>query len=131
MVSIDGVHHIGIRVSDERRALEFYAKLGFEVVYRDAVEPVLILVNSAGVELNLIVNAAADFDGHNRLMDVPVKVPGYTHVALRVPSIEAAAQQLQQLGVRITDGPKPLGPGVSLFCRDPDANVIELRQDRK
>jgi len=126
---IESVHHIGIRVTDERRAVSFYEQFGFKVVYRDAHDPVLILQNDLGVELNLVVNAAADFDGKNRLMDVPVKVPGYTHVALRVPSIEQAVEELGRLGIPITEGPRRLGPGVSLFVRDPDANVLELRQD--
>jgi lactoylglutathione lyase len=125
---IECVDHIGIRVSDERRSVEFYGRFGFEVVYRDSTDPVVILRNDAGVELNFIVNAAAPFDGKNRLMDVPEKVPGYTHVALRVPSIEAAAEAVRGWGVTITEGPKRLGPGISLFIRDPDANVIELRQ---
>jgi lactoylglutathione lyase len=125
---IEGVDHIGIRVSDERRAVEFYERFGFEVVYRDRTDPVVILRNDAGVELNFIVNAPVPFDGVNRLMDVPEKVPGYTHIALRVASIEAAAEAVRGWGVTITEGPKQLGPGVSLFIRDPDANVIELRQ---
>ena len=126
---IDSVHHIGIRVSDERRAVSFYEKLGFRVVYRDPHEPVLVLETDAGVELNLIVNAAPGFDGKNRLMDVPEKVPGFTHVALRVASIEEAVAWASRAGIAITDGPKRLGSGISLFFRDPDANVIELRQD--
>ena len=80
---IESVHHVGIRVTDERRAVEFHARFGFVVTYRDAHDPVLVLHNDAGVELNLVVNAAAPFDGKNRLMDVPEKFPGYTHVALR------------------------------------------------
>jgi lactoylglutathione lyase len=125
---IECVDHIGIRVSDERRALEFYERFGFKVVYRDGTDPVVILRNETGVELNFIVNAAAPFDGLNRLMDVPEKVPGYTHVALRVASIEAAAESVRSWGLTITEGPKRLGPGISLFIRDPDANVLELRQ---
>jgi lactoylglutathione lyase len=128
-MQIQSIHHIGLRVVDEQRAVQFYARFGFHVVYRDAHEPVLILQNDSGVELNLIVNAAPSFDGKNRLMDVPEKFPGYTHIALRVDSIEQTVQALAASGIAITDGPKRLGPGLSLFVRDPDANVIELRQD--
>ena len=130
-MQILSVHHIGIRVTDEKRAVEFYARFGFEVVYRDQHDPVVILQNDAGVELNLVVNAPATFDGKNRLMDVPEKFPGYTHVALRVASIERAVEILGAWGIRITEGPKRLGPGISLFIRDPDANVVELRQDSR
>lgn len=126
---IEGVHHVGIRVTDERRAVEFYARFGFAVVYRDQHDPVVILQNDAGVELNLIVNAAVPFDGKNRLMDVAEKIPGYTHVALRVGSIEQTEADLKAWGIPITEGPRRLGPGISLFVRDPDANVLELRQD--
>lgn len=128
-MKIESVHHIGIRVTDAARATEFYERLGFHVVYRDDKAPVIVLCTETGVELNLIVNAAPDFDGNNRLMDVAEKVPGITHVALRVAAIDEAARWVEQAGIRISEGPKRLGPGVSLFFRDPDANVIELRQD--
>lgn len=125
---IESVDHIGLRVCDADRSMAFYARLGFEPVYRDAKDPVVILRNTHGVELNLIVNGLSTFDGKNRLMDIPEKFPGYTHVALRVPSIDATVNELKTLGIAITEGPKQLGPGLSLFIRDPDANVIELRQ---
>jgi lactoylglutathione lyase len=128
-MEIVGVHHVGIRVTDEHRSVEFYARFGFAVVYRDQHDPVVILQNGAGVELNLVVNAAVPFDGNNRLMDVPEKFPGYTHIALRVTSLEQTEQDLKSWGIAITEGPRRLGPGVSLFVRDPDANVLELRQD--
>ncbi len=127
-MKIESVHHIGIRVTDGQRAIAFYEQLGFRVVYRDGKDPVVVLQTDSGVELNLIVNAPA-FDGKNRLMDVPEKFPGFTHVALRVASIDDAARWAQSAGLTITEGPKRLGDGISLFFRDPDANVIELRQD--
>jgi lactoylglutathione lyase len=128
-MEIVGVHHVGIRVTDERRSVAFYALFGFAVVYRDQHDPVVILQNGAGVEINLIVNAAVPFDGKNRLLDVPEKFPGYTHVALRVTSMDDTQKDLQSWGIAVTEGPRQLGPGVSLFVRDPDANVLELRQD--
>jgi lactoylglutathione lyase len=128
-MQVESVHHIGIRVTDGQRAVAFYERFGFRVVYRDPRAPVVILQTDSGVELNLIVNGAPGFDGKNRLMDVAEKVPGITHVALRVASIEAAESWARSAGIAITEGPVQLGPGVSLFLRDPDANVIELRQD--
>ena len=127
-MKIESVHHIGIRVTDGPRAIAFYEQLGFRVVYRDPKDPVVVLVTDSGVELNLIVNAGP-FDGKNRLMDIPEKFPGITHVALRVASIEEAKSWVERVGLTITEGPKRLGNGISLFFRDPDANVIELRQD--
>lgn len=129
MPNVIGVAHVGIRVTSEQRAVDFYALFGFRTVYRDPHDPVVVLLNDAGVELNLIVNASPNFDGKNRLMDVPEKAPGYTHVALRVASASETEAQLRALGIDITEGPRRLGPGISLFVRDPDANVLELRQD--
>jgi len=128
VIRIQQVDHIGIRVSDERRALAFYRKLGFEVSFRAEGAPVVIVTNAEGVEINFIVNGVEPPEGMNVLMDVPDKFPGYTHVALRVASIEKTVAELGALGIEITEGPVRLGSGVSLFIRDPDRNVIELRE---
>jgi len=129
MVRIVAVDHIGIRVADAKRSLAFYAQLGFSPVYYDEHDPVIVVRNEAQVELNFIVNANPEREPSNVLMDVPEKHAGYTHVALRVPSIEETVQKLGELGIPITEGPRRLGDGMSLFVRDPDRNVIELRQE--
>ena len=129
-IEIVAVSHIGIRVIDAPRSEAFYAKLGFGLVWRaTGGEPVVILKNAAGVEINLIVNADASLDGKNVLMDGDVlKAPGYTHVALAVPSIDEAIEHLREQGIPLSGGPMKLGDGTSLFIRDPDRNVVELRQ---
>ena len=128
---ISAVSHVGIRVLDGDRAEAFYAKLGFRVVARHGRDSVVILSNDAGVEINLIVNAVPEHDGTNVLMDENLpKRAGYTHVAFAVDSIDDTVRKLEELGIAISGGPERLGPGISLFVRDPDRNVLELRQER-
>ncbi|HVJ14127.1 MAG TPA: VOC family protein [Polyangiaceae bacterium] len=128
MISVKAIDHVGIRVADPERAIAFYAKLGFELVWRGGPEPVAILKNTAGVELNLILNGVPH-ESRNVLMDVPTKWPGYTHMALQVSSsIDDLVAKLGELGIAISGGPLRLGEGMALFVRDPDGNVIELRE---
>jgi lactoylglutathione lyase len=128
-ITIEQVDHIGIRVRDLDSALAFYCVFGFALLRRAEGDDVAIIRNRHGVELNLVFNANAGDPGANILMDVPEKFPGYTHVALRVPSIPATIAALKANGIAITQGPVSFGQDghVSIFVRDPDRNVIELR----
>ncbi len=125
-MSITGVNHLGIRVLDAPRSEAFYRKLSFEVPAGHG--EVVILTNEHGVEINLIVNADPALDGTNVLMDAPPKRAGYTHVALSVASMDETVRWLHELGIAISEGPVVLGGARSLFVRDPDRNVIELRE---
>src|SRR5215813_480352 len=128
-IAIERVDHIGIRVRDLDRTLAFYRVLGFTLVHRVVQDDVAIVRNEHGVELNLIFNANAGDPDSNILMDVPGKLPGYTHIALRVTSIPATIAALNANDIAITQGPVSFGQSgqVSVFVRDPDRNVIELR----
>jgi len=128
-ISVERVDHIGIRVRDLDRALAFYEVLGFRLVHKVTFDAVAIIRNATGVEINLIINANAGDPANNILMDVGEKYPGYTHVALRVTSIPATIAALKANNIVITQGPSAFGDdsNVSVFVRDPDRNVIELR----
>ena len=128
-IDIERVDHIGVRVRDLERALSFYQILGFSLLHRAQGDDVAIIRNPQGVELNLIFNANAGDAAENILMDVTDKFPGYTHIALRVTSIPATMAALKANDVAITQGPVSFGDvgQVSVFIRDPDRNVIELR----
>jgi lactoylglutathione lyase len=128
-IAIEQVDHIGIRVRDLDTALAFYGILGFRLEVKITYDAVAIIRNDAGVEINLILNGNAGDPKKNILMDVPEKYPGYTHVALRVASVADTINALNENGIVITQGPVSFGRDghVSVFVRDPDRNVIELR----
>jgi lactoylglutathione lyase len=72
-ITVERVDHIGIRVRELDRALDFYRALGFELLRRAEGDDVAIIRNKNGVELNLIFNADAGEPSTNVLMDVPRK----------------------------------------------------------
>ena len=90
---------------------------------------VAIIRNEHGVELNLVFNANAGDPATNILMDIRDKYPGYTHIALCVASIPETVAALSENGIPIAQGPVSFGENgqISVFVRDPDRNVIELR----
>jgi lactoylglutathione lyase len=130
-VTLSGLAHIGIRVHDLERSMAFYGVLGFDkTIGPIGPEPVAILHHPSGLELNLILNAPVAVTP-NVLMDVPVKAPGITHIALSCPDITAAARTLEAAGYPLSEGPVRFPSGAqAIFVRDPDGVVIELNQPR-
>ena len=129
MIEVTNVDHLGIRVTNETGSIAFYEQLGFKVERRAESDSVTILRNSHGIELNLVYNGVDSTGGKNILMDVPEKHTGYTHMALNVGSISKALYALREQNIAISQGPVSFGrsDAASVFIRDPDRNVIELR----
>ena len=129
MIEVTNVDHLGIRVPNAPGSIAFYEQLGFKVERRADGDTVTILRNSHGIELNLVYNGVDSTGGKNILMDVPEKHTGYTHMALNVGSISKALYALREQNIAISQGPVSFGrsDAASVFIRDPDRNVIELR----
>ena len=127
-VEIEAINHIGIRVEQLERSVAFYEKLGFQRIWYSDHHRVGGLRSSAGIELNLIVNANNRNGDRNILMDESVKYAGYTHASFRVASIDDTVRLLREISIAISEGPINLGGEIAVFIRDPDQNVIELAQ---
>ncbi|MEE8294462.1 MAG: VOC family protein, partial [Sphingomonadales bacterium] len=74
--------------------------------------------------LNLLGPGTAHAD-RNVLMDIEAKYPGYTHIALRVGSLDDARAFFEENGIEIT-GSFSFKDLSAIFVRDPDGNVIEF-----
>ncbi|MEL0587712.1 MAG: VOC family protein [Candidatus Thiodiazotropha sp. (ex. Lucinoma kazani)] len=131
MKEVIGINHVGIRVTNLEQARKFYEQLGFIFIAGPmGPEPVAIMEHPSGVNINFILNADNGISD-NILMDRPERHPGYTHIALDVTNIKAIEERLNQLNIKITEGPITLpGGGVMLFIRDQDMNVIEFHQNQ-
>lgn len=128
-VKIRSLAHIGIRIRNFDRSVIFYRQFGFHVRRDDPQERIVVLKHESGLELNLLDSVAEDGSRENVLMDHPQRHPGYTHMALRVDDVHQAREQVERLGITLTEGPVTFGDGsTSIFFRDPDRNVIELAQ---
>jgi len=126
---ITGINHVGLRVRDLAISRAFYERLGFDFIIGPVgPEPVAIMEHPSGVNINFILNAAASSAPENILMDIPVKHPGYTHIALEVSDLEAVERQLGDLAVPVTEKVVLPDGATLIFIRDPDANVIEFHK---
>lgn len=126
MLRIRKIDHVGIRVRDRDRAVAFYERLGFEVKAEGVFEEghPIIMQHPSGVVIN-VLGPTNQPDGPNVLMDVDERYPGYTHMALRVDSLEETKAFLAAHDIEIT-GAMAFGDLKAVFIRDPDRNVIEL-----
>jgi len=125
---IKGYDHVGIRVSDRARALEFYGRLGFQEVEELSTDRVAEIVSADGARINLIFNGEARPGAANILMDEPDKWPGCTHAAFILDRLQPLLDWAGEEGVAITEGPHDWGRRHTCFLRDPDGNVLEFNE---
>ncbi|MGI9310725.1 MAG: VOC family protein [bacterium] len=126
MLNIRSVNHIGIRIREKTRSIDFYRSLGFAYEHSDGFEQghPIVMRHPSGVVLNLLGPANGNFDT-NILMDANEKHTGITHFAMTVADLDDAKATLESKGIALT-GAFSFGGMSAVFIRDPDRNVIEL-----
>lgn len=145
--------HVNINVTDLERAIDFYRKLGFEVMLPGI--PYLGLSRTASGELGTgaagLLDVPAGTRGRACIMqlgngfpkldltelDMPAQQPpltnadvGLVRLCLASRDLEADCQRLAAAGVAFVTPPRAAREGLAdvALCRDPDGTLIELIQ---
>ena len=124
-MKLDTIHHVAIIVSDYAVSRHFYVELlGLPVLretYREERGDWKLDLKAGDLELEI-------FSGKNNppRPNYPEAL-GLRHLAFRVPDVEAAARELNALGIEtepIRDD--PIGGGSMTFFKDPDGLPLEI-----
>jgi catechol 2,3-dioxygenase-like lactoylglutathione lyase family enzyme len=129
-IEIRGIDHVVLRVSDVERSLRFYCDvLGCREERRvEALGLVQLRAGAALIDLVDVGGALGRIGGGppgdlQRNMDhVALQLAGFDEPALRA-ELAAAGVEAGEVGERY--GAEGMGP--SLYVRDPDGNVVELK----
>lgn len=123
--TIHDLDHLVLTVADVERSAAFYSEVLGLAVQRFGPDKQRVALVFGNRKINLHP-AAAPFSPHARL-----PTPGSADLCflLRTP-LDDAVQHLQQCGVEIIEGPVERtgaqGRLLSIYCRDPDGNLLEL-----
>ena len=124
-MKLDGVHHVGVNVSDLNRAESFYVNvLGFIVVDRYQEDIRHSMLDTGTTKIHLFESTNLEFDD----AIIRLSEDGYAHLAFgttrkQFPQI---MEELKKHNVPFR-GPLILGKGESVHFKDPDGNHLEIR----
>lgn len=124
--------HVGVKVTDLDRAVEFYTSLfGFPVFERRRFDSG---IDAAGLRVGDSVMFLLYHPSH-RAHD-PGDVVGIDHFCLTFDAAqwEEVVTRIRARGLKLLEGEEPLerggatGKGLSLYIADPDGNKIEVKK---
>lgn len=139
---IRGIHHTSISTCDLERLLHFYRDLlglqqvlDTEIADNSSFDKVVGLkgARARGVFLQA-GNAFIEFwqysapQGKPPIDNRPACDAGLTHMCFDIADVQAAYERLAPAGVPFLSPPQNLGSVITCYIRDPDGNLIELRQ---
>ena len=116
------VEHIAIVAQNPAVLKSWYERvLGAQPVWDNGQNPPTCLVSLANVWFEIYpADALLPERGNNKLQ-------GFRHLALRVPSLDAAKAELETHGVKFTEEVRPAaGSGKVLFFEDGEGNLLHF-----
>jgi lactoylglutathione lyase len=124
MLRLKGLDHVGLKVTDLDKSLEFYRRLGLAVVRTSG--------NTEGERFAVLQVGSQELNifSHPELVSARTEQSaGMDHFCFTVDaaSVEDVMADLRQAGIQIVKGPEKRRDGVALFVQDPDAARVELQ----
>ena len=122
------LNHVGLTVTDMDKSLNFYQRLGLELLRTSGPNPEGIrsaVLKIGSQEINVFSKAdLASIEQED--------VVGVHHFCLTMEadSIEDVIADLRQAGLGIVRGPVERRDGISVFVSDPDGIRVELRLEK-
>ncbi len=136
-MEIVSFHHVAIAVKDAALSIEFYQKLGFQVVkdYQEQDASVRVVHMQLKNFILEIFTFAQMYDAPSAMntREQDLCTVGTKHFAMRVHDIQMALKEVESLGIVAVDNPPKVGrTGIEyFFIKDPDANWVEFVQDNR
>ena len=130
------IHHVAVTASNFERSLEFYQKLGFEVLasrHLPEKQKKIALLASGNFKLELFwFGDVQDEPSSRETIGNNVHDVGAKHFALRVESMNEVRTRLEKLNIPFESEPATGDTGYDFFfIRDPDGIWIEFVEDNK
>ncbi len=132
--SMHSIHHVAVTASNFENSLEFYQKLGFEIL-----ENRYVAEKKKKIALLQLGNFKLELFWYDDLTDQPeqrasvgnnVHEVGMKHFAIRVDSLEDVRKELEDQGISFASEPANADINYQFcFIRDPDGIWIEYVQD--
>jgi catechol 2,3-dioxygenase-like lactoylglutathione lyase family enzyme len=128
------IHHVAITASNFEISLEFYQKLGFQILVNHHIPEkqkkiALLQLNNFKLEL-FWYKDFIDQPEHRNTMGNNVKEVGAKHFAIQVESLEKTRDMLRRHAIEFASEPAIADTGYQFcFIKDPDSIWIEYVQD--
>ncbi len=135
-MSVSGLDHVAIPAGDPEALMRFYRQLGFEIVHeaewRSGEFPMFAI---ACGDQKINVHDPSLWQNGRFTLRGPTAEPGCGDFCFVWDGTsESAAKAIAATGAELIEGPvgriggrsAGLDEGVSVYCRDPDGNLVEL-----
>jgi len=129
LFKIAEIDHVVFRCRDQAKMLDFYTRLMGLVEERRIEQIGLIQLRAGRSMIDLVPSGNAPFGN-----TIDEKSTNVDHVCLGIEALDMAAlaRHLEEFGVEVIGEPATRygarGMGLSIYVRDPEGNVIELKQ---